>query len=372
MYVVAQRVVSAAGQSGINAFLFLHGDQEIPGMSWNAPSVEIIADAYPGMLVLQRVEMSPGDNDVTSYLDVVAPDAIGIRRLADIVLENPVPSSSAAMWSKGAIAIRFSSQSSGDHVSEFDELRKHATLLLLKPDNASPISVHGHPVRILAQDVTGVGIVYQLDANSVTRFRQDENPVTTARLRVAYEDMDELKKIWGKDEYHAQVALILTGASRDALQRAGGFEIAHVPGTGSAVASPTETPINASTRDIPGQIDGDWVDPQEISISQRSGWPTGALLCSSDGTRALDLIFVESAWFPLSEAALYTYRHSAGLQEGERWRFVARQTNEAFEVAIGPSLTRQEVMEQYGPEAGTRSRSDYKTVQLLLKRLPSS
>lgn len=340
-------------------------------MSWNDPDVEVIADTHPGTLVLQRVEQPSGENHVVSYLDVVAPDAIGIERLGRILLESPAPASSVATWSRGPIAIRFSSQPSGGHVSEFDELRKRAVLLLLRTDDADLASAQGQPIRILAQDVAGVGIVYQLDRDSSDRLLENGVLTTAARLHVAYEDMDELKRIWGEGEYHAQIALGLTGISEDVLRHAGGYEIRHVPGTGVAVAGPMEPSMVAATRDIPGQIDGDWSGPQSTPISTRAGWPTGALLRSHDGMRALDLVFVESAWFPMSEAALYTYLHSAGLQGGERWRFVARGSNEAFEVTIGPSLTRQEVEEQYGREASVRSRSDYKTVQLLLTRLPS-
>lgn len=372
MYIVAQRVISPAGQSGVNAFLFFHGDQEIPGMSWSNPDVGAIADAHPGTLVLQRVERPPGGNDVVSYLDLVAPDSIGIERLGQILLESPAPSSNSATWSRGPMAMRFLSQSPGDHVSEFEELRKHAALLLLRPGDARLTSGQRQPIRIIAQDVPGVGTVYQLDPDSSARLLENGTPTTTARLLVAYEDMAELRRIWGDNEYHAQVALVLTGLSREALQQAGGYQVGHVPGTGIAVASSADPSMSAATRNIPGQIDGDWIGPRSATVSERSGWPTGALLRSGDGMRALDLVFVESAWFPMSEAALYTYQHSAGLQGGERWCFIARETNEAFEVAIGPSLTRQEVADQYGREAAARSRSDYRTVQLLLKPLPST
>lgn len=372
MYITAQRVISPAGQLGINAFLFVHRDQQVPGMSWSTPDVAVIADAHPGTLVLQRVERPAGGNDIVSYLDIAAPDSVGIEHLGRILLESPAPSSRSATWSQGPIAIRFLSQSSNDPVAEFDELRQHAVLLLLRPDNARETSARGQPIKILAQDVSGVGIVYQLDPDSSARLLENGTPTTAARLHVAYEDMEELKKIWGEDEYHAQITLVLTGVSQDALQHIGGYELRHVPGTGTAIAGSMDPSMVATTRDLPGQTDGDWMRLPSDSPSERATWPTGALLRSRDGTRALDLVFVESAWFPMSDAALYTYQHSAGLQGGECWHFVTRESNEAFEVTIGPSLTKQEVADQYGREAGERSRSDYKTVQLLLKRLPSS
>jgi hypothetical protein len=371
VYIVAQRVTSPAGQSGINAFLFLHGDQQIPGMSWNAPDIELIADTHPGMLLLQRVENATGDNDVVSYLDIAAHDSIGLKRLAQITLQISAPSSFSATWLSGPIAIRFSSQPSGDPGSEFEELRRHAALLLLETDNPDLSGPSNKPFSIIAQDMAGVGIVYQLDSESTARLVQRGVPSVNAKLRVAYENLDELKRIWGDEAYHAQVALVLTGLSQDSLQEAGGYQIHHVPETGVTVDNSPQASRLAVSRDIPGQISGDWIDRADPN-AKRSGWPTGALLRSSDGERALDLVFVESAWFPMSEAALYTYQHSAALQAGERWCFLTRGTNEAFEIAIGPSLTKQQVAEQYGSEASSRCRSDSKTVQLLLKRLPRS
>lgn len=57
-------------------------------------------------------------------------------------------------------------------------------------------------------------------------------------------------------------------------------------------------------------------------MTPRAGWPTGALLRS--GELALVLVYIETAWFPLSEAAIDTYLHTTGLAAGETWRFVTR------------------------------------------------
>lgn len=372
MYIVAQRVTSPAGQSGINAFLFLHGDQQIPGMSWNAPDIELIADTHPGVLLLQRVENATGDNDVVSYLDIAAPDSIGLKQLAQITLQISAPSSFSATWLSGSIAIRFSSQPPDDPGPEFEELRRHAALMLLQTDNSDLSGPSNKAFDIIAQDMAGVGIIYQLDSESAARLVQRGVPSPNAKLRVAYEDLDELKRIWGDEAYHAQVALVLTGLSQDSLQRAGGYRIRHVPEAGVTTDNSLQASRVTVSRDIPGQVNGDWIDPRADLNIKRAGWPTGALLRNGDGERALDLVFIESAWFPMSETALYTYQHSAALQGGERWCFLTRGTNEAFEIAIGPSLTKQQVAEQYGSEASSRCRSDDKIVQLLLKRLPRS
>ena len=72
----------------------------------------------------------------------------------------------------------------------------------------------------------------------------------------------------------------------------------------------------------------------------------------------------------MSEAGFYSYPHMIGLLGGERWRFLRKGADEALEVELGPSLTRDEVAERYGAEAASRSRADHKTVQLVLRPLP--
>jgi hypothetical protein len=246
-----------------------------------------------------------------------------------------------------------------DPVSEFNELSRHA-VLLIEPRYVASTGDLGAPVSIIAQDSPGRGIVYSLEQETSKRLAETGVLTTAAKIHVAYEDLDVLKQIWGNEQYHWQIALALSRLSEESLRRLGGYKVQHQP-------QQYLGPI-AFARDIPGQIEGYWIGPGDLT--EPSGWPTGALLRSKDGSRALDLVFVEQAWFPLSEAALYTYQHTAGLQGGERWRFLCKGSTEAFEVAIGPSLTRDEVEEHYGRDAAARSRPEYKTLQLQLTSLP--
>jgi hypothetical protein len=384
MYVAAQRVRSPGGASGINAFLFLHGDQEIPDSSWACPDVDVIAEHAPGTLVVQRVEQPSGGNDILSYLDVAAPDAIGVERLVRILRESPPPLGNTFAWSIEAVSIRFVAQPADDLAAEFEELRKHV-VLLTDPDRAGsgsnlhasvPLLARDLPggmignlriaattmrgVEILAQDVPGIGVVYRLGADWIALLLESGVLTAAATVHVAYEDREALQRLWGHDEYHAEIAVALTGIPRESLSLLGGYRVEH---------RPARPPISVADASIPAQIEGYWIQPQSASAAP-SGWPTGALLRTSDGTRALDLVFIERAWFPLSDAGLYSYPHTIGLQGGERWRFLRKGSDEAFEVELGPSLTRDEVAERYGPEAASRSRADHKTVQLLLRPLP--
>jgi hypothetical protein len=360
MYVVAQRVRSRGGSSGINAFFFLHGSMDIPGMAWASPDVDMIAARHPGTLVVQRVEQPSGGNDVLSYLDIAVHDSFGVERLARLLIGSPPPPSNTFAWTIGPVSIRFVSQSTDDPMSEFSELKKHA-VLLIEPNRVGSTSSLGGRVDIIAQDKPGVGVVYRLEPGTLKRLVESRILTTDATIHVAYEDLDALKGIWGNEEFHQQIALALTGLSGDSLHRLGGYEVRHQP-------QPLLGPM-ASSRNIPGQIEGYWIGPG-LPLTESPGWPTGALLRSNDGERALDLVFVEQAWFPLSEAALYTYPHTTGLQGGERWCFLCKGSTEVFEVALGPSLTRDEVQQHYGREASARSRPEHRTVQLLLRPLP--
>jgi hypothetical protein len=383
MYVAAQRVCSPGGALGINAFVFLHGEGEIAGVSWSCPDVDVIAEQHPGTLVVQRVEQPSGGNEVLSYLDVAAPDAIGVERLVRILRGITPPLGNVSVWSIESVSIRFEAQPDGDSAAEFEALRKHI-VLLADPDHAGSDSRASVPMlareptvelrenlpilgmkamaglEILAQDVPGLGVVYRLGADSIAPLLDSGVLTAAATVNVAYEDREALQRLWRQDAYHAEIAVALTGISRETLPLLGGYRVEH---------RPARPPISVADANIPSQIEGYWVQPQSASAAP-SGWPTGALLRTSDGTRALDLVFIERAWFPLSEAGLYSYPHLIGLQGGERWRFLRKGSDEAFEVELGPSLTREEVAERYGPEAASRSRADHKTVQLFLRPLP--
>lgn len=69
MYVTAHLVRSRSGDEGINGFLHHHGAD----FSWPLDAAGL-PDTTPGTIVLRRVDLSPGFNQVRAYLDVLAPD----------------------------------------------------------------------------------------------------------------------------------------------------------------------------------------------------------------------------------------------------------------------------------------------------------
>jgi hypothetical protein len=69
MLLTAQRVRSAAGEEGVNAFCNLHGS-----FIWEGEPPAGIPESNPGEPANQSIAVPPGGNLVRSYLDVVAPD----------------------------------------------------------------------------------------------------------------------------------------------------------------------------------------------------------------------------------------------------------------------------------------------------------
>ena len=76
MYLTAQRVISPSGENGINGFLYEHGT-----VTWEKPP-EPIKNAI-GELVHTFIMVTPGNNQVMSYVDVIAPDNTPYARIRE-------------------------------------------------------------------------------------------------------------------------------------------------------------------------------------------------------------------------------------------------------------------------------------------------
>jgi len=91
----------------------------------------------------------------------------------------------------------------------------------------------------------------------------------------------------------------------------------------------------------------------------------------------LDLVQVSLAdnaydwtWVALSEAGVYTWGHTIGLNLREPWRFVtwAFGTPRVYAIAYAEPLAHCDIRALYGPEIADSARQDYKAVQLTLTR----
>jgi hypothetical protein len=140
MYLTAQRVYSLAKKkTGINAFLYRHGAEVVPGMSWERPIVELVADEHIGTRGPEHVEIAPGGNRVVSFVDIVAADDTPIEQVEDAVRTfgaNFSPERLPTSSTHGPVAIRFGAQFglAEDKVrDEFAQIARQALDLLRNP-----------------------------------------------------------------------------------------------------------------------------------------------------------------------------------------------------------------------------------------------
>jgi hypothetical protein len=140
MYLTAQRVYSITKRkTGINAFLYRHGAEPVPGMSWDRPVVEPVADEHVGTRGPEHVEIGPGGNRVLSFVDIVTADGTPIVQVQDAIRTFGTtfsPERLPVSITIGAVAIRFGAQSGLDRdqaQAEFAQIAEQALDLLRNP-----------------------------------------------------------------------------------------------------------------------------------------------------------------------------------------------------------------------------------------------
>jgi len=80
MYVTAQRVRSRS-REGINTFFNLHSPTDMASVDWDSPSIEQVAEAFPGVLLEKDCDLPPGGNRVRSFLDVATANETAVPRI---------------------------------------------------------------------------------------------------------------------------------------------------------------------------------------------------------------------------------------------------------------------------------------------------
>lgn len=348
MYITAHRV-SIAGKTGINTFLFSHGQE-----ARNELDLAYVR-TDPGRLLLQRAEIPPGGKTVLSLLDVVAQDSLGLAQLAGYT-ERIRYVSGRASWQEGGVSFSFQT-TRPDPAREFEVLRSHV-LNILRTHATGELPEGTLIVHVLNDDV---GVSYVLDKASASLLRQRHPDLQPARVSVPFENHRALIHMWGEPGYRAEIAQAITGLTVDELSHEGGVTFRDRDGLLRTVAS------RALTHRLSEQLDGFWYSPSEAIPDEVPVYtPSGALLLNHDRTLALVLVPVEYYWFPISEAAVYTYRHTAGLWTGEQWTFRAT-TGAKLQVSRAPSLTLDKVEATFGAEPALRCRSEYPTVCVAVK-----
>ncbi|MFH0902900.1 MAG: hypothetical protein V2A73_19910 [Pseudomonadota bacterium] len=391
MYLATQRVRAPNGQQGTNTFLSLHGHSPVPRMPWDSPDVDIVADAYPGALASQLLEVEPGGNDVFSYLDIAAADGKEATAIAAVlaVIEDVVgePVALPIRHDSNAVSVRFSAALGLAGLDLVAELRRLAVRSLLVLGHVRDVRLRRVPSRIFAQLIVRVvmdehGCSYALDDPSARRVRWIRPDLAAnVRLRVANANKSDLERVLG-GELHAELARAITGLSDEQIAALGGISFVdaargHVLWERVAPPSFGTSDIVAASEEVPNQKNGCWYSLASTPPTTL-GCSTGAVLprplSREDDFLCLDLVRMEDAWFPLSEAGLATYTHGQHLAEREGKTGFAMASGSGggiglYEAVLAqPLRSRDEVMAFYGSEAARRSRPDRPTVQLHLRR----
>ena len=230
MYLTAQRLTTLSGEMGINVLLHRHGGRDIPGMSWEKPDVEFVAEKVPGTVVAQNLEIPPGKNHVMSYLDVVASDSVEAPHISDVLdqaerlLEHQAPPLVRCLEGVG---VRFSLEPGleGYEDEEFKAL-KHASLQLLR----SPIDQSWQACRPLTINVrvSDQEVRFALDSESTTRvLERHPTALPPKSITIEHEMRRDFERAHGDVIPH--MILALTGLRLEDVIELGGVRLKEVP-----------------------------------------------------------------------------------------------------------------------------------------------
>jgi len=231
MYLTAHRVFSTTrGRQAVNAFRYEHGQQPIAGIDWENPNIALIAEAHPGALVGDNVEMAPGGNEVISYLDVAAQDGTPNNRITDALRgfrQRIKPHTKTMHTTVDAIAMQFwvSAGLEGQELDEFDELSSRAIALLDR---------RGSPWRALPPLIAVVrlepdGFTCSLDPESAKRAEASLGFALPAeRVTVSREVESGIQTVI--DDLMPELAHILTRLSADKMLALGGVRFVTAEG----------------------------------------------------------------------------------------------------------------------------------------------
>lgn len=228
MYVTAQRVRSAHGEVGINAFLYLHGTDGIPD-----GDVEDLVAKPPGSRQHQLVSVRPGGNAVDSYLDVVTPDDVSedelrafLQDCAGALPEQPKPAHPVRRdrtWNSddGNVVARFNWSSriprtAGDELSRLAE----RVLSVIEDFRASDRGRTQAPLEIYAaQHEDHTALV--LSPESIERLEGEVGQQHFSdRVTIDHDTLVVFQQIHGRFWPHA--AELLISVEPDVLERMGG------------------------------------------------------------------------------------------------------------------------------------------------------
>lgn len=238
MYLTAQRVYSLrTRKTGVNAFLYRHGDATVPGMSWDRPMIERVADDVIGTRGPEHIEIAPGGNRVLSFVDIVAADPTPIAQIEEAVREFRAKFTTARLpesLTLGAIAIRFGAQYGlpEDHTrAEFAQIAERALELLKNPHE--PAWRTQTPLEVEVEH-TEKELRFTLRPDAKRRLEAIHGPGWQAtRLGISHDTREEFEVVHG--DVFMNFVPILAGLDLERVADMGGMRF-YKAGTGEVLA----------------------------------------------------------------------------------------------------------------------------------------
>jgi hypothetical protein len=220
MYLTVQRVRSARGETGINGALYMHGATREHGL-WHPPDLPRITSDNLGEQVTARIDVTPGGNAVSSFLDVVGPDDTTQDELSRCLEQYRVELTSARQLTVyGTVAIEFfATLGERDRlVQEFVELRDVALDLFTRRRPSPWLRQEPLTVLVTADDDRWA---FALDQMSKARILDRFGAATpVARVTVPITVADAFMSTYGP--MYPFAAEWVTSRSRQELLELGG------------------------------------------------------------------------------------------------------------------------------------------------------
>ena len=222
MYLTAHRVVSElTGKVGVNAFLYMHGTEPLPGIDWQHPDVVRIAAQVPGTLLADQTELAPGGNLVRSYLDVACADGVPQEDIIQF-LDRAEQSIGAPLPCRleGPIALRFHTEAgiAGFEQEEFRALRAAAISVLKRPPGQGWRSLD----PLLVEVETGTEeLLLSIPPASRERLAKVAQSWHPSQIKVSHETRSDYAHYY-RDLYHQFLLTLFAGVEREVLLALGG------------------------------------------------------------------------------------------------------------------------------------------------------
>lgn len=221
MYLTVQKVFAAHRGTGINGALYRHGSTRTQ-REWHPPNLRAVVTGNLGEPVVSRVDLSPGGNEVESFLDVACPDDVEREELREALMhfERDI-TTTRELKTYGPIAIEFCvCLGNDDPVAAFARLST-AALALFDQQTLHPAPL-GEPLLIMVEQ-RSEGLVFSLDGQSKVRLQGVFGDIGVGRVVVPVDVANEFGEMYGSLYPHA--VEWVTSKPRSELLRLGGVRL---------------------------------------------------------------------------------------------------------------------------------------------------